>query len=587
VVALALKHREGRILALALFLMLAGYSTHLYLPIRAVQHPAINMGTPSDWPALKRLLEREQYGHTSMFVRRGTLRSQLDKEFWRYWKRQWPLANTLRVEGGIPVQGEPRLWQVLLPLLLGGFGGFWQARRERVSFLTMLTLFLFATVGMILFLNFSDQEVRDRDYFFTTGYLTYTIWMGLGIVGLVGWVRESFEPGTTRRLATAAAAVLLAAQPFVVMRNLWFSSDNSRNTVARDYAWNILAPLAPNSFVFTNGDNDTYPLWYIQQVEGFRKDVKVVNLSLLQTDWYIMQLRDEEPKVPVDLSDDVIGVLGGGAFRDSSGRIIYTSDFMVRHIIEQSRRDGGWVKQPYFAVTVPEHFGLDRYFSLEGLVYRVNPDTLQDAIDVPATERNLYHRFRYDGLFKPDGSWDATVYKDENASTITRNYASAHVRLAFHHRRQGQLDRAIVEMERVQRMFPDYTDVLIWLGGFYMEKGDTAGAATLFRALVRRQPDNPEVRYYYGVTLAFQGDAAGALREFDTAIQMDPSYAQPYYGAYFTLGQAGQAERALGYLQRLVELNPAEQQAQGILQAMRPQAVRSAPLPPPRFSERP
>jgi tetratricopeptide (TPR) repeat protein len=291
--------------------------------------------------------------------------------------------------------------------------------------------------------------------------------------------------------------------------------------------------------------------------------------------------------VPVDLPDEVIRMLGGGAVRDSSGRLIYTNDFMVRHIIEQSRRDGGWIKQPYFAVTVPEHYGFDPYFSLEGLVYRVNRDSLQGAIDAPATEYNLYHRFRYDGLFNPDGSWDRTVFKDENASTLSRNYASAHVQLAFHHRRQGQLDRAIIEMERVRRMFPDYADVLIWLGGFYLEKGDTAGAATLFHALVQRQPGNPEVRYYYGVTLSFQRDLTGALREFDAAIRLDPGYARPYYGAYYTLGQAGQVERALGYLQRLVEVNPEEQQAQGILRMMRPQAAWGAPIPVPQFSDQP
>ena len=136
-------------------------------------------------------------------------------------------------------------------------------------------------------------------------------------------------------------------------------------------------------------------------------------------------------------------------------------------------------------------------------------------------------------------------------------------------------------------MFPDYTEVLIWLGGFYMDKGDTAGAATLFHSLVLRQPADPEVHYYYGVTLAFQRDLTGALREFDTAIQLDPAYARPYYGAYYTLGQAGQVERALGYLQRLVEVNPAEQRAKGILQMMRPQAVRGAPIPPPQLSDQP
>ena len=580
VAVMALRHREGRILALALFLMLAGYSTHLYLPIRAAQHPAINEGNPSTWPALKYLLEREQYGHTSMFVRRGTLQSQLDKEFWRYWKRQWPLANTLVQQGGIPVQGEPRLWQVLLPLLLGGLGGFWQARRERVSFLTMLTLFLFATVGMILFLNFSDREVRDRDYFFTTGYLTFAIWIGLGVFRAVEWIRESFAAGALQRAATAAAALLLAAQPFMVMRNLWFSSDNSRNWVARDYAWNVLAPLAPNSFVFTNGDNDTYPLWYIQQVEGFRKDVRVVCLALLQTDWYILQLRDQEPRVPISLPDDAVRIMGGGAFDDGQGHIIYTNDFMVRHIIEQSRRPGGWVKQPYFAVTAPDHRGYDPYLSLEGLVLKLNPDSLKGTVDVPATEFNLYHRFLYRGLFAPDGSWDRTVYKDENATTLTRNYASAHLQLAYDYHQRHQLGAAIREMEYVERMFPGYAEILIPLGGFYMETGDTAKAIGLFRRLAQVQPDNPEVRYYYGITLAFQHDVPGALRELDEAIRLDPTYARPYYGAYFTLGQAGQMERALGYLQRLLEVSPGDAQARRILQVYQPQGS-ALPAPPP------
>jgi tetratricopeptide (TPR) repeat protein len=139
----------------------------------------------------------------------------------------------------------------------------------------------------------------------------------------------------------------------------------------------------------------------------------------------------------------------------------------------------------------------------------------------------------------------------------------------------------------VQRMFPDYADVLIWLGGFYMEKGDTASAAALFRALVQRQPRDPEVHYYYGVTLAFQRDLAGALREFDAAIELDPTYARAYYGAYYTLGQAGQVERALGYLQRLVEVDPGEGQAQRILQTMRPQATRGAPIPPPQLTDQP
>ncbi len=585
VVAMALRHREGRILALSLFLMVAGYSTHLYLPIRAAQHPAINEGNPSTWPALKALLEREQYGHTSMFVRRGTLQTQLDKEFWRYWKRQWPLVQPLENRGGIPTQREPRLWEVLLPLLLGVAGLVWHLRRERVWFLVVLTLFLFATAGLILFLNFSDNEVRDRDYFFTTGYHTFAIWIGLGVVWLVGWIRDSFAPGTLRTGATALATVLLAAQPFVVMRSLWYISDASRNWVARDYAFNMLAPLQPNSYVFTNGDNDTFPLWYIQQVEDFRKDVKVVNLSLLNTDWYIQQLRDEQPKLPVRLDDDQIRLLGGGYVPDSTGRpLYYTNEFMVHHLLSESRTDSGWTRQPYFAVTVPEHYGYDPYFSLQGLVYAVNRDTLQARVDVPATANNLHHVFRYRGLFLPDGSWDAAIYKDENASTLSRNYASAYVQLGLAYRDLGRIDLAVRELGFAARMFPDLAEVQLMLASFYREQGDTVEAARLYRELVRRRPNDPEAHNYFGVSLAFQDSLTAALREFDEAIRLDPAYPRPYYSAYYTLARAGQNERALSYLQRLVDAVPSEEQARAILDAARPGGAGVPPplaLPPP------
>ena len=123
---LARRTREGKILALALFLMVVGYSTHAYLPIRAAQHPAINEGNPSNWANFRDLLERKQYGQMNMFERRAPWSVQLNKEFWRYFSRQWPLFPT------------QRLWGVALPLLLGLAGGVWQSRRERISFLAQL-----------------------------------------------------------------------------------------------------------------------------------------------------------------------------------------------------------------------------------------------------------------------------------------------------------------------------------------------------------------------------------------------------------------------------------------------------------------
>ncbi len=566
---LARRTREGKVIALALFLMVAGYSTHVYLPIRAAQHPAINEGNPATWESLRYLLERKQYGESSPFVRRGPWSAQLDKEFWRYWKRQWPLvtAPPPRTPGG--VRAEPRFWQFMLPLLLGLAGGVWQWRREKISAITTGSLVAFSTAGMILYLNFTAHEVRDRDYFFTTGYHVYALWIGLGVTWLIGWVRDSFVEGPTRRWVTALTSVLMLAQPFLLLKSMWFVHDRRGNYVAHDYAYNMLAPLAPHSFVFTNGDNDTFPLWYMQEVEGLRKDVRVVNLSLLQTDWYIRQLRDEEPRVPIALDDETIRRLGSGAVYDSTGRLVLTNQIMVGHIMDVDRTPSGWQKQPYFAVTVPERMGLDRYFTFEGLVQRVNTDTLQEEVNIPATRRALYETFQYRGLFNADGSWDSTIYKDENASTLSRNYAAGHAELAYTYRRQGQLDRAIAEMERVARMFPDYTSVLIQLGGFYLDKGDTTRAMDLFQRLVAASPNDAEARYYYGVTLVYHGEAAGGLREFEHAIELNPDYNMAYYAAYYTLWQGRQYERALTFLERWLQNHPDDAQARQLLESQR------------------
>jgi hypothetical protein len=557
-VLLARRHREGRVLLLALGLMVIGYSTHLYLPIRAVQHPAINEGAPENWESLRDLLERRQYGQMNPFVRRAPLSVQLDKEFWRYFSRQWPV---------LPV-ANPALAS-LLALTLGVLGAGWQARRDRNGFLLAGTFFALTTAGMIAFLNFSPSEVRERDYFFQSGYHAFTLWIGVGAAWLVLFVREAFAEGPARRWTTWATAALLLAQPFVMLKNLWYTHDRRGNFVAGDYAHNMLAPLAPDAFIFTNGDNDTFPLWYIQEVEGFRKDVRIVNMSLLNTDWYIRQLRDQEPRVPIALDDASIRLLGQGLVQDSLGRVMYTNEYMVKHIMAVNRTADGWRKQPYFAVTVPEHVGFDRHFTLEGLVYRVNPDTTGPEVDVPVTRRALYETFRYRGLFGADGAWDSTVYKDENAETLSRNYAAAHIQLAFEARRSGDVDGAIAEMERVARMFPAFTEILVPLGGFYLDRGDTAKALDLFASLVRRNPRNAEARYYFGVTLLYRGRVDEAVAQFDAAIGANPDFNQAYYAGYFALWEAGQRERALTFIDRWVARHPEDTQARALLDAQR------------------
>jgi Protein of unknown function (DUF2723)/Tetratricopeptide repeat len=548
-VLLAKDHREGRVLLLAFFLMVAGYSTHLYLPIRAAQHPAVNEGAPATWDKMRDLLERKQYGEMNPLVRRAPLDVQLNKEFWRYLERQWPLWP------------DNRLWVALLPLLLGLVGGVWQMRRDLKGFALTFVFLGLSTAGMIFFLNFSAKEVRDRDYFFQSGFHAYAIWIGLGIAWLVQWVRESFAAESSRRWATIVTAGLLAMQPVLLARTLWHEHDRSGNYIARDYAYNMLVGLAPNAFMFTNGDNDTFPLWYIQQVEGFRKDVRIVNLSLLNTDWYIRQLRDEEPKVPITLDDRTIDVLGAGAFQDEQGNIIYTNDYMVRHILANCAVDSGWVKQPYFAVTVPQDFGYQKYFLQQGIVQKVLRDSSLAGLDVDATRHALYDVYKYRGLLSADGSWDPKVFKDDNAQNLSKNYAFAHVQLAQEHKRNKDFPRAIAEMERVVRMFPSWVEIQLPLGGIYLAAGDSAQAWAFYDSLVTRAPNSADAHYYRGASLGYRDRIPDAIQEFEKAIALDPDFGYAYYDLYGTLMQSGRVQEAIAVLRKWVERHPEDQQS--------------------------
>src|SRR5262245_8505410 len=579
----ARRQREGRVLLLALFLMVAGYSTHLYPPIRAAQHPAVNEGAPATWDKMRDLLERKQYGEMNPFNRRGSLSSQIDKEFFRYFRRQWVLVGPddyprLQYSRRMHADAEGpaslfwnlvhNLWLLFppgafLPLALGLLGGWWQLRRERRSgFYTGAFLGL-STVGMIVFLNFSDGEVRDRDYFFQSGFHAFSLWIGLGIARVVEWVRESCEGDRMQQVVTVAASGLLAFQPILLMTNLWHSHDRSGNYIARDYAYNMLATLEPNSFMFTNGDNDTFPLWYIQEVEGFRKDVRIVNLSLLNTDWYIRQLRDEEPKVPIRLDDRTVDILGYGLFEDEvTGKPVMTNEYMVHHILEHTRKDTSWVKQPYFAVTVPNDFGYGAYFLQQGIVQKVVTDSTKAGFDEPATRDALYRTFRYRGLIQEDGTWDPKVFKDENAQNLSKNYAFAHMQLALHYRREKDYAKAVSEMERVQRMFPDWVEIQLPLGHIYLSMGDTLKAWEYYDRLAERVPGSPEAQYWRGVALAYLGRLDEALTAFRISRALDPNYPNPYFEEFATLWDIQRYEEAIQVLQTWVDLHPDDREAQ-------------------------
>ena len=187
----------------------------------------------------------------------------------------------------------------MLPFLLGILGMIFHYKNKRGDFLTILMLFVITGIGISVFANSPPNEPRERDYIFVGSFITFAIWIGMGALFLFKLLREKTNlSGVTPALI---AGVIALSAP-TLMGNGNFDDLGRKNIrAARDYAANFLRALKPNAILFTFGDNDTYPLWYAQEVENVRLDVRVVNLSLIGVDWYVNhQRRAQNDSAPVD-----------------------------------------------------------------------------------------------------------------------------------------------------------------------------------------------------------------------------------------------------------------------------------------------
>jgi len=176
----------------------------------------------------------------------------------------------------------------MLPLLLGLVGFFFQYKKHPRDFTVILLLFLFTGLAIVVYLNQPPLQPRERDYAYAGSFYAFSIWIGLGVLALYNALKKKV-PGIFS--AGAATLVSLLLVPGIMASENWDDHDRSGRYIARDFAFNYLNSCAPNAILFTHGDNDTFPLWYAQEVEGIRTDVRVVNLSLLNTDWYIDQMK--------------------------------------------------------------------------------------------------------------------------------------------------------------------------------------------------------------------------------------------------------------------------------------------------------
>ena len=176
----------------------------------------------------------------------------------------------------------------LLPLILG-FGGFiFQLNKHYKGFMIVMLLFLFTGIAINVYLNPVPYQPRERDYAYAASFYAYAIWIGLGVLGLYSLLKRLLKPMLSAGIATVLCLLLV---PVIMAKDGWDDHDRSGRTTMRDIATDYLNSCAPNAIIFTLGDNDTFPLWNVQEVEGTRTDVRVINLSLLNTDWYINQAR--------------------------------------------------------------------------------------------------------------------------------------------------------------------------------------------------------------------------------------------------------------------------------------------------------
>lgn len=213
-----------------------------------------------------------------------------------------------------------------LPLIIGLIGAIWHFKRNQKDAGIIGLLFVFTGVAIVVYLNSVPIEPRERDYAYVGSFYAFAIWIGLGVFGLKDWV---FQKLTPLRASILATVIALFGAPIIMANQGWDDHDRSDSHVARDMSVNYLKSCAPNAILFTYGDNDTYPVWYAQEVENVRPDVRVVNLSLFTADWYIDGMRkkqNESSPLPITLKHE--------QYVEGTRDIMYYQDYKIAQHIE-------------------------------------------------------------------------------------------------------------------------------------------------------------------------------------------------------------------------------------------------------------
>jgi hypothetical protein len=500
---------DRRILARGMIAVLLGLSFNFILPIRSAQQPVINEGEPvceavgetvvaiytlgaRGCPALASNLTREQYAKPPLDERMAPIGHQFANYF-QYFDWQWARgldASTL--------PGNRRMPFTLVFLGLGLWGLVVAWRSDRGHFLYFGTLVVTLTLALVYYLNFrygyslapehiprEMREVRERDYFFIA---SFHLWGGLAGMGLAAaWRWAAGGAGGGRGLVLASPVLLLALVPLVLN---WGWADRSGDYSARDWAYNVLQSVEPYGIIFTNGDNDTFPLWYLQEVEGIRQDVTVIVVQYLYTQWYPRQLRYhtspgrqrsfepdervagiyEAPAQPptraiTTLTDEQLGSIG--YTRLGSDQVVVLGDRPVlfpagtelgrgEQIALAIIRDSLDERPIHFASTagLAQDLGLDRWAVRQGMASRLRIEDLDETAGVVRVAGNLGGDWVDVGrtlalsqdVFMYRGYTDRAVWADRATLNIPWHFYFMKLQLADAAMREGHPDALVDEL---------------------------------------------------------------------------------------------------------------------------------------------
>lgn len=587
-------------------LVIIGYSTYLMILIRSGMDPAINQNNPENLENFLKYLRRDQYGtesqFTTVFNRAAPLWSyQIKKMFFRYFGWQYiGKGTTIGTDGNI---SENLSFNGLygIPFILGIFGVVYHFFKDWKRALSILVFFIMTGIALVIYQNQADPQPRERDYFYVGCSFAFAIWIGIGAVSILEAIVTTLKKRRKVMFYSMGGAIfiMLILSPVNMFRFNFNTHDRSGNYVAWNLAYNMLQSCEPNAILFTNGDNDTFTLWYMQEVENIRKDVRIVNLALLNTNWYVMQLKYQEPKVPINYRDEEIEKLGGlfpfgnkktivikidpllnqyymkemqGIINFDeqidmifdieptvlNGKAIRSQDYMVYNIIQSFN----FMKPLYFAVTVePKNMlGLKDYMRNDGLVNKVL--TVKGYPVVPEIAKKILNeKFTYRNFDNPK------VYYNYATIRLMQNFRKPFLDLLVYEYNNKHYDEALEVLDNMFKLMPTETipitnnGVLEQIGKIYLQLGRPEELEKAMDELIKRNVnDNKKIEYarLYSFQLKKNKKAIKLLKEL---ADKNPENSEYFSKLIKLLGDEKEYKSAVDYLNKWLSIQPNDKNA--------------------------